>query len=121
MSVSLPDGYLNAVVIVQYENGFLVQKATPDSITSTEVFPDSDIAALAYSVLEGHTRGKRKGGLEIRFFETGTEEDKEFHDDKESTFYELNKPINIYLTPERKVTVIKNTSNKRGLQVLEAK
>lgn len=121
MSVSLPDGYLNAVVIVQYENGFLVQKATPDSITSTEVFQDSDIAALAHSVLEGHTRGKRKGGLEIRFFETGTEEDKEFHDDKESTFYELNKPIHIYLTPERKVTVIKNPSNKRGLQVLEAK
>ena len=85
------------------------------------VYHADDIAALAHSVLEGHTRGKRKGGLEIRFFETGTEEDKEFHDDKESTFYELNKPIHIYLTPERKVKVIKNPSNKRGLQVLEDK
>jgi len=119
--VNLPDGYANATIIVQLDNGYLVQKVTPDGVQSSEVFADDDIVGVAYSAFDGHTRGKRKGGLEIRKFDNGTEDDKEYHDESSSTFYELDKPIHVYLAPDRKVTVIKNPANKRGLQILEEK
>lgn len=121
MSFSLPDGFLHATVIVQFDNGYMVQKLTPDALQSCEVFTEDQLEQLAYAVFEGQTRGKRKGGLEIRVADSGTEEEKEYHDEKESTFFELNKPVHIYLTPDRKVTVVKNPANKRGLQILEAK